>query len=89
MAEKENQVVRFHAAQSVVVAIVEIVAWVAFMILSQIPVLGFLFIWVELWTQDLTFEFILTREYLPTVVVNSVVAAPFSRARLYSSRAEA
>jgi hypothetical protein len=38
-------------------------------------VLGFLLIWVELWTQDLSFEFILTREYLPTVVVNSVVAA--------------
>lgn len=38
-------------------------------------VLGFVWIWVELWTQGLSFEFILTREYLPTVVVNSVVAA--------------
>jgi LytS/YehU family sensor histidine kinase len=39
-------------------------------------VLGFLVIWVELWTQpQLGAEYILTREYLPTVVVNSVVAA--------------
>ena len=39
-------------------------------------VLGFLVIWVELWTQPhLGAEYILTREYLPTVVVNSVVAA--------------
>ncbi|HEX2194265.1 MAG TPA: ECF transporter S component [Candidatus Limnocylindria bacterium] len=39
-------------------------------------VLGFLVIWLELWTQpELGFDYILTREYLPTVVVNSVVAA--------------
>lgn len=46
-------------------------------------VLGFLLIWIELITQpDLgqssgvsTFEYILTKEYLPTIVVNSVVAA--------------
>jgi hypothetical protein len=39
-------------------------------------VLGFLVIWVELWTQpQLGAEYILTREYLSTVVVNSVVAA--------------
>jgi LytS/YehU family sensor histidine kinase len=38
--------------------------------------LGFLVIWVELWTQPhLGAEHILTREYLPTVLVNSVVAA--------------
>jgi LytS/YehU family sensor histidine kinase len=38
--------------------------------------LGFLVIWVELLTQpDLGAEHILTREYLPTVLVNSVVAA--------------
>jgi LytS/YehU family sensor histidine kinase len=39
-------------------------------------VLGFGVIWVELWTQPhLGGEYILTREYLPTVVVNSAVAA--------------
>ncbi len=39
-------------------------------------VLGFLVIWVELWTQPhLGAHYILTREYLPTVIVNSVMAA--------------
>ena len=38
--------------------------------------LGFLVIWVELWTQpELGAEHILIREYLPTVLVNSIVAA--------------
>ncbi len=41
--EKQNQVVRFHAAQSVVLAVAEIVVWVALMILANIPVLGLLF----------------------------------------------
>lgn len=43
VTEKENRIVRFHAAQSVVLAIAEIVVWVALMILGAIPVLGFLF----------------------------------------------
>lgn len=39
-------------------------------------VIGFLFIWVELATQpELGFEYILNREYLPTVAVNSIFAA--------------
>jgi uncharacterized membrane protein len=41
--EKEHQIVRFHAAQSVVLAIVEIAVWVVFMILTAIPFLGVLF----------------------------------------------
>jgi len=37
---------------------------------------GFLFIWVELVTQpELGFDYILRHEYLPTVAVNSIVAA--------------
>lgn len=47
--EKQNSVVRFHAAQSVVVAIAEIVVWIALTILSIIvPFLGLLFIIVWL-----------------------------------------
>lgn len=39
-------------------------------------VIGFGFIWLELVTQpELGFEYILTREYLPTVIVNSLFAA--------------
>ena len=41
--EKQNQLVRFHAAQSVVLAIAEIVVWVALLILMNIPVLGIVF----------------------------------------------
>ena len=41
--EKQSQIVRFHAAQSVVLAIAEIVVWIVFMILSHIPILGILF----------------------------------------------
>jgi uncharacterized membrane protein len=38
--------------------------------------IGFGFIWVELATQpELGFDYILTREYLPTVIVNSLFAA--------------
>jgi uncharacterized membrane protein len=42
-AEKENRIVRFHAAQSVVLAIAEIVVYVGLLILSNIPVIGILF----------------------------------------------
>ncbi len=41
--EKTNGLVRFHAAQSVVLAVVEIVMWIVFTILGSIPVLGILF----------------------------------------------
>jgi uncharacterized membrane protein len=41
--EKQNQLVRFHAAQSVVVAIAEIILWVAFLVLSSLPFIGVLF----------------------------------------------
>jgi energy-coupling factor transport system substrate-specific component len=38
-------------------------------------VMGFLVIFVEVWTQDLTVQEILTTEYIPTVLVNGVMAA--------------
>jgi energy-coupling factor transport system substrate-specific component len=39
-------------------------------------VVGFLFVWVELVTQpELGFDYILSREYLPTIIVNSIFAA--------------
>lgn len=41
--EKQSQIVRFHAAQSVVLAIAEIAVWIVLMVLSSIPVLGILF----------------------------------------------
>ena len=41
--EKTNQIVRFHAAQSIVLAVAEIVIWVVLTILAFIPGLGFLF----------------------------------------------
>ena len=47
--EKQNSVVRFHAAQSVVLAIAEIAVWIVLTILSIIlPVLGLLFflVWI-------------------------------------------
>ncbi len=41
--EKQSQIVRFHAAQSVVLAIAEIAVWIVIMILSHIPILGIFF----------------------------------------------
>ncbi len=41
--EKQSQIVRFHAAQSVVLAIAEIAVWIVLMVLSSVPVLGILF----------------------------------------------
>jgi hypothetical protein len=39
-------------------------------------VIGFLFIWIELITQpELGFNTILTGEYIPTVIANSIAAA--------------
>lgn len=38
-------------------------------------VIGFLVIFVEVWTQSLSVQEILTTEYVPTVLVNSVMAA--------------
>jgi uncharacterized membrane protein len=43
--EKKSQIVRFHAAQSVVVAIAEIAVWIGLTILGFLPFLGFLF-WI-------------------------------------------
>jgi uncharacterized membrane protein len=41
--EKQSSIVRFHAAQSVVLAIAEIGLWIVFMILGSLPGIGFLF----------------------------------------------
>ena len=41
--EKQSSIVRFHAAQSVVLAIAEIGIWILFMILGNLPGIGFLF----------------------------------------------
>jgi uncharacterized membrane protein len=43
VTEKQNQLVRFHAAQSIVLGLAEIVLWVIVSILGSIPVLGFVF----------------------------------------------
>ena len=45
VTEKENQLVRFHAAQSVVFSAVGIVVWIVLTVLTNIPVLGLLF-WI-------------------------------------------
>lgn len=43
LIEKRDAVVRWHAAQSIVFGVAWIAVWVAFMILTMIPFLGWLF----------------------------------------------
>lgn len=45
LIEKRDDVVRWHAAQSIVFGVAWIVIWVAFMVLTMIPVLGWL-VWL-------------------------------------------
>lgn len=42
-AAKESKYARFHANQGIILAIAEIAVWVVFGVLTQIPVIGFIF----------------------------------------------
>ncbi len=48
LVEKEHREVRYHAAQSLVLSLALTVLYVAFMVISFIPVLGLIFLLVEI-----------------------------------------